>query len=80
MNKKLKAVLTSLLRDIKTNDPRLLDLITRTVNDDRIASILIEAGCDKKYIYAMQDMMKLSLIERRYCVDQILTTMEKKFK
>ena len=76
MNKKTKAIIKSILSDMKSDNQLLVTEAATTLDNRVVADLLLLAGCPQNIIHAMQETAPLSLVERRYCVDQILTKLK----
>lgn len=77
MKKKVKAIVKTMLDDISSNDPKVNTEIAILLNDNRVAHLLVEAGCKPSIIEAMRETVLLSSFERRYCCREINNAIKK---
>jgi len=71
MNKRVEAILKSLLKDIASDDADLLLDAETTLNCPTITNLLLTAGCQENILNAMKETVALSHIERVYCCTEI---------
>lgn len=76
MNNQVHAIIKSILTDIKSSDDLMVREAAATLRNGVVVDLLVSAGCPEYIINAMQETVPLSLVERRYCVDQILTNLK----
>jgi hypothetical protein len=77
MNKRVRAILKTILDDIKANDPvKNMEVIT-TLNNKVAVDLLCEAGCPESVLEAMKETVYLSSYERTYCCQKISKAIKK---
>lgn len=77
MNKRIKAILYTILDDIKANDPKKNSDAFNTLHNEVVSELLIEAGCPESILQAMKETISLSSVERRYCCIEIKKAIKK---
>lgn len=77
MKKRVRAILKSILDDIKANDPVTNMEVITTLNNKVAVNLLIEAGCPESILKAMKESIYLSTFEKKYCCIEIAKAIKK---
>ena len=77
MNKLVKAMLRSVISDIRSDDFIRQCQAEDFLTDDEIMGLFIASGCPETIIYALNDTLPLSHVERIHCCDRIWEEIKK---
>ena len=77
MNRQTKAILKTILDDIKNNHHSENTELIATLKNHVVTDLLLAAGCPQTILDAINETVYLSSIERRFCCMEIQDAIKK---
>jgi hypothetical protein len=78
MNKRVSAIIKSIIKDMASKDKEVVSDVTITMNHSVVIQLFLEAGCPQSILFAIRDSLPLSYLERKYCATKILAELNRR--